>query len=193
MSMRDRRYRFAKNYYDEHMAAYEKRRRSIWFRIRFFFRYSGLQALLIENRASLFTFGNWGDSNFAHGNVLFKAHWLAIRSVATGSDAWSAVEADPDAIAFILICPSCGYVHIMMGKVFFSFQDYDGLYRSSWFEIFNPRIWDQSGNKMVCQSCRREGVPVIQRFPHNPSAKPIHPGNLEDPTYEDPRRPNLPG
>jgi hypothetical protein len=194
MSMRELRYKDAQRYYQKSMLEYEKRRRSIWFRFRFFLRYSGLRAVLAENRATLFECENRGHSNFVYRNVQFKAHTLHIQTVVTGLNAWSFVETDPDTVAFTLTCSKCRYLHIICEKRFsISFGAYDGLYRSPWFELFNPKIWDKSKNMMVCQSCGYEGSPIIRRFPHNPLiAKPKHPGNPNDPAYADPIYPKLP-
>ena len=194
MGMRELRYKAALDHYQKSMLEYEKRHRSTWFRLRFFLRYSGLRSLLNENRATLFECDSRGSSNFDHRNVLFYAHLLHVGTVTKGPEAWAALETDPDTIQLTLTCAKCGYVHIIQVRHSdICFGDYDGLYRSSWFELFNPRIWDKSYNKMKCQSCGYEGTPHIRTFPHNSLlAKPIHPGSPDDSRYADPTYPKLP-
>jgi hypothetical protein len=192
--MREIRYKNALTYYEKKLQEYDEYHRSLAFRFRFYFYYARLKSVLISNRATLFEFERVGHSKFAHRNVQFKAHRLNVLTEATGSVAWDVILNEPDIVELTLGCSKCGYLHIICERYStILFDDYDGAYCSSWFELFNQRICDKSKNVIVCQSCKNEGVPIIRTFPHRPSlAKPKHPGSPDDPAYADPPYPKLP-
>lgn len=99
-----------------------------------------------------------------------------VAEVAKGADAWSLVEADPDAVNANLVCAKCGFSHVIRAQfyngaekltscAFGRFDGNQGRWHAEWFALHSPAVKDFAlKDDLICRSCGARSVPTVHLY-----------------------------
>lgn len=99
-----------------------------------------------------------------------------VNEVATGADAWSLIEAAPEAVSANLICGNCGFSHVIRAQfangaekltscAFGSFVGDQGRWHAEWFDLHSPAVKEFTlKDDLICRSCRKRSIPTVHLY-----------------------------
>lgn len=152
--------------YNEHMGSL-----MLWWK------FGELKKFLLAGRGALYdaqSTGNKRPLTLVHILTVKDTHYT-VAEVATGSDAWSLIEADPDAINANLVCGKCGFSHVIRAQfyngaekltscAFGSFEGNQGRWHAEWFDLHSLAVKDFLKDDLICRSCKSRSVPTVHLY-----------------------------